>query len=725
MGTRETNCQPPTALCERDRFILVSDPKAHEVWHTAAETQHAKIVEIQGQSDRRQSQWWFVGTALAVSALGLLSTRLGSVDIAPDTASDLRGLVGALSAVSIMALGLQLVLVSVLVDRAGQWDVFRPPSPVSVVVTAVIAGGLSAAGAVLFIDSSAAFEIRAAITIGLAVGSLVASIPSRSVLLGEERWRELALVGIVSSASRLVFTVATHGSDPVVAVLGGLVIGEIVGAALALRVARHARRVDKWPDGMRRTLTIGTLASGGLMLTIVLSSLSVGRFMGEDVQLFNQSAAVARLVFILTFTVAFVFFPTMARLPIGSVLLRRRFHSGLLLASVTAAVASCAIIAFPEWFLSVVNADADEPTTTVRILAVAFALYGIAGVSLMQYIAHGSRVALLTVSFVPVLAIGHVVTSSAIALSWLVLGSAVALLAVATIPALVRVQPVLRPTTVWHPVDTSAAVDAVTVVIPSYNPGPIIVETIQATFQSFDDAGIDVRVIVVSDGSTDGSQALIDKWPSERLRHIELPCNQGKGAALRTGLAAAATPVVGFVDADGDLAPSQLVEMSRVRQELNADIVFGSKRHSESLVFVPAHRALISRTYEMLTRHMFQLDIVDTQTGIKVFSRPVLTASLPLLEETGFALDLELFVAARANGYHNFIEFPVTMTRQGGSTVSARSILRTTVEILHVFWRAKVTLHYLRAALDGANAGASDQETTSPSAPTITSRPQP
>jgi hypothetical protein len=84
-----------------------------------------------------------------------------------------------------------------------------------------------------------------------------------------------------------------------------------------------------------------------------------------------------------------------------------------------------------------------------------------------------------------------------------------------------------------------------------------------------------------------------------------------------------------------------------------------------------------------------------------LFSAPVLDASLPLLEETGFALDLELFVAARANGFHHFVEIPVEMIRQGGSTISAQSIVRTTADTLRIFWRAKVTLHYLRSTFAG------------------------
>ena len=150
------------------------------------------------------------------------------------------------------------------------------------------------------------------------------------MLLGEERWRDLALVGVLSAASRLIVTVSMSEVDLVLAVLGGLVIGEVIGAASAVAIARNNTRIDRWPDGVGRALRVGAVASAALMMTIVLSSVSFGRFLGSDVELFNESASVARLVFVLAFTVAFVFFPAMARLPVGSVALRRQFHNGLL-----------------------------------------------------------------------------------------------------------------------------------------------------------------------------------------------------------------------------------------------------------------------------------------------------------------------------------------------------------------------------------------------------------
>jgi hypothetical protein len=686
-------------MVEDDMFNAVSEPQASTTHPSAAPE---VIDELTGPSlgrvpQGRQSQWWFVGTAAVVAMLGLFSTRIGSIDVEPATASDLRGLLGALSAVSIMWLGLQLVLVGILTDRSGTWKVRRPPHALWTVLAAVIAGLACAAGALILIESSPAFEAKAAIAIGFAVGSTVLSIPSRSVLLGEERWRDLALVGVSSAGCRLAVTAGAASTDRIDAVLGGLVLGEIVGALIAVTIARDAQRVDRWPTAMARHLRIGALASAGLMLVISLSSLSVGRFLHDEVQTYNQSAAVARLVFILTFTVAFVSFPTMAREPIGSVLLRRRFHNGLLLALFTAVLASGSIVLFPSWFLSLVNADPQVSTATMQVLAVAFAFYGLAGISLMQYIAHGSRFALSTLTLVPVLVVGHLLADSALALAWFTLGSSLVLLALASIPALARVQPTLHPETIRHPHDSTAAIDAVTIIVPSYNPGPVVVETIAQIFACFDEADVDARVVVVSDGSTDGSQALIEACRSERLSHICHDGNKGKGAALRTGFEAARTPVVGFVDADGDLHPSHLVDMARIRQETGADIVFGSKRHSASSVSVPFPRRVISRIYEAMIRHMFQLDIADTQTGIKLFSAPVLDASLPLLEETGFALDLELFVAARANGFHHFVEIPVEMIRQGGSTISAHSIVRTTADTLRIFWRAKVTLHYLRS----------------------------
>ena len=186
-----------------------------------------------------------------------------------------------------------------------------------------------------------------------------------------------------------------------------------------------------------------------------------------------------------------------------------------------------------------------------------------------------------------------------------------------------------------------------TIVIPSFNPGPAVVDTVEQVLQSVSAAAISVHVIVVSDGSTDESLELLDSIRRGDVTHIRHESNEGKGAALRPGFGRATTPLIGFIDADGDIPPAQLVQMVRIQQESGADIVYGSKTHLDSDVSMSSVRRLYSRVFRWLVRRMFQLDISDTQTGIKLYSAALVHTVLPVVEERGFALDLELFVAAR------------------------------------------------------------------------------
>ena len=110
---------------------------------------------------------------------------------------------------------------------------------------------------------------------------------------------------------------------------------------------------------------------------------------------------------------------------------------------------------------------------------------------------------------------------------------------------------------------------------------------------------------------------------------------------------------------------------------------------------------MYSRTFALIIRLLFQLDITDTQTGIKLYSRDVISKTLPFLEETGFALDLELFVAARSSGFQHFVEVPVDLRRTGGSTVSVRTVWQMLLHTARIFWRSQVTLQYLRASRVG------------------------
>jgi O-antigen/teichoic acid export membrane protein len=234
-----------------------------------------------------------------------------------------------------------------------------------------------------------------------------------------------------------------------------------------------------------------------------------------------------------------------------------------------------------------------------------------------------------------------------------------------------------------------------TVVVPYYNPGKLLVPTIERLLSVLDASGATYEVIAVSDGSTDGSDRELDEALPGRpqLTNVVLAHNQGKGAALRVGLAKGHGRYLGFIDADGDLDPILLDSFQTMVGLYSPDIILGSKRHPLSEVEYPFLRRVYSWGYQQVVRIGFRLNIRDTQTGIKLVRRDVLSAVLPRMVEKRFAFDLELFVIARRLGYKRFLEAPIRLRHQFTSTVSWRSVYRSLLDTMAIWYRLRI-LHF-------------------------------
>jgi hypothetical protein len=234
-----------------------------------------------------------------------------------------------------------------------------------------------------------------------------------------------------------------------------------------------------------------------------------------------------------------------------------------------------------------------------------------------------------------------------------------------------------------------------TVVVPYYNPGRLLVPTIERLLTVLGTSGATYEVIAVSDGSTDGSDRELDAALAGRqeLTHVVIAHNQGKGSALRIGLAKGRGRYLGFIDADGDLDPILLNSFQAMVRLYEPDIILGSKRHPLSEVEYPLLRRLYSWGYQQVVRLGFRLNIRDTQTGIKLVRRDVLAAVLPRMVEKRFAFDLELFVIARRLGYRRFLEAPIRLRHQFTSTVSWRSVYRSLLDTMAIWYRLRV-LHF-------------------------------
>ena len=214
----------------------------------------------------------------------------------------------------------------------------------------------------------------------------------------------------------------------------------------------------------------------------------------------------------------------------------------------------------------------------------------------------------------------------------------------------------------------------------------------QAVVDALRTERVTFEVIAVSDGSTDGSPSSIAGI--DQVRIVELAENQGKGAALRVGLAQGRGRYLGFIDGDGDIPARQLSHFLAAIRAGDPDVVLGSKLHPGSDVVYPPLRRLYSFGYQQLTRLLFRLPTRDTQTGIKLIRRETLAAVLPKMLEKRFAFDLELLVVARRMGYRNFVELPVQIAERFTTTISPKAVWRTLLDTLAIFYRLRIAHFY-------------------------------
>jgi glycosyltransferase involved in cell wall biosynthesis len=237
----------------------------------------------------------------------------------------------------------------------------------------------------------------------------------------------------------------------------------------------------------------------------------------------------------------------------------------------------------------------------------------------------------------------------------------------------------------------AAARPEISLVVPFYNPGPaVLADTLARVAAALQAANATYEVIAVSDGSTDGSAEALLADPREWLSVLVQPENRGKGHAVRAGFAQARGAYVGFIDADGEIPPEVLGDFVRVARAERPDLISGSKLHPASESRYPPVRRLYSLGYQHLVRFLFNLDVVDTQTGVKLLAGPVLEVLLPRLEEERYALDLELFVLLGRLGFDQVVELPVSIAKRPGSTVSLRSVRSILLDTLGIFWRSRL-----------------------------------
>src|SRR4051795_12797712 len=211
------------------------------------------------------------------------------------------------------------------------------------------------------------------------------------------------------------------------------------------------------------------------------------------------------------------------------------------------------------------------------------------------------------------------------------------------------------------------------IVIPCFNEEGRIGQTLRLTLNYLAANAPESELIVVNDGSTDGTGAIArEKLKSAQVatRLLENFPNRGKGGAVRSGLLAARTPIGLFSDADLSTPLEETPKLIEPIANGEVDIAFGSRALDRRLIGVhqPWRREQGGRVFNLLVRVATGLPFWDTQCGFKAFRLDVSRSIFEQAGVAGFGFDVELLFLAQRAGLR-MREIPVRWNHHEGSKV--------------------------------------------------------
>jgi dolichyl-phosphate beta-glucosyltransferase len=226
------------------------------------------------------------------------------------------------------------------------------------------------------------------------------------------------------------------------------------------------------------------------------------------------------------------------------------------------------------------------------------------------------------------------------------------------------------------------------VVVPAYNEVDRLEPTLRRIIEYCRAARPAFELVVVDDGSTDGTAALARRIGEDcpELRVISLGENRGKGAAVRAGMLAAHGRRILFSDAD---LATPIEELGKLEAQLaaGADVAIASRAAPGADIRVRQHplRELMGRSFNLMVRVAAIGGIGDTQCGFKLFTRRAAHDLFARALVDGFAFDVEILWLA--GGRYRIAEVPVVWRHVEESKVSpASDAARMFIDLLRIRW---------------------------------------
>lgn len=195
------------------------------------------------------------------------------------------------------------------------------------------------------------------------------------------------------------------------------------------------------------------------------------------------------------------------------------------------------------------------------------------------------------------------------------------------------------------------------IVIPAYNESARIVKTLENILSYLKDKKFETELIVVDDGSSDATKAIVEKFSERGIRLISNGTNHGKGYAVKRGMLAAKGDWILFTDAD---LSTPIEELDRFLELHDYDILIASRalRDSRIITHQPFYREFGGKLINFFVQLIALPGIKDTQCGFKLFRKNCAQKIFARQTLNGWGFDAEILFIAKRLGCR-ILELPV------------------------------------------------------------------
>ncbi|MDA4129364.1 MAG: glycosyltransferase [Thaumarchaeota archaeon] len=248
-----------------------------------------------------------------------------------------------------------------------------------------------------------------------------------------------------------------------------------------------------------------------------------------------------------------------------------------------------------------------------------------------------------------------------------------------------------RPSTRTTVVEAQILRPSVSIVMPVYNLGASIQNLVDLALARFGELLPSFELVVVDDGSIDGTLASACTIKDRRVRVVGYSQNRGKGEALLYGLRFAMGDTIILADGDLQAVPIDLDHYLKATQ--TADIAIASKRVSGAKLEAGFKRKFLSIGFNAFVRVLLSLPVSDTQAGFKIFRREAIRKIVPLICVKHYAFDVELLTVANLLKL-NIVELPAYIKLE--SNFRNKNIIRMFIDVLGIAYRLRIRHWYQR-----------------------------